>query len=43
MSLEDRIGALEAQMLQIQMLIRILKPVALMLGTSVGMDLHAFL
>tara|TARA_R110000823_G_C15937982_1_gene500129 strand:- start:242 stop:373 length:132 start_codon:yes stop_codon:yes gene_type:complete len=43
MGLEERIDALEVQMLQIQMLIRILKPVAIMLGTSVGMDLHAFL
>jgi hypothetical protein len=39
----DRVSALEDQMLQIQMLIRILKPVAMMLAASVGMDLHAFL
>jgi hypothetical protein len=39
----DRVAALEDQMLQIQMLIRILKPVAMMLAASVGMDLHAFL
>tara|TARA_R110000823_G_scaffold1482_2_gene5764 strand:+ start:355 stop:489 length:135 start_codon:yes stop_codon:yes gene_type:complete len=39
----DRVMALEDQMLQIQMLIRILKPVAMMLAASVGMDLHAFL
>ena len=39
----DRVSALEEQMLQIQMLIRILKPVAIMLGASVGMDLQAFL
>tara|TARA_R110000822_G_scaffold299292_2_gene422254 strand:- start:545 stop:679 length:135 start_codon:yes stop_codon:yes gene_type:complete len=39
----DRVDALEDQMLQIQMLIRILKPVAMMLAASVGMDLHAFL
>ncbi|MGY8753520.1 MAG: hypothetical protein ACKVIO_06440 [Phycisphaerales bacterium] len=39
----DRVIALEDQMLQIQMLIRILKPVAMMLAASVGMDLHAFL
>ena len=39
----DRVAALEDQMLQIQMLIRILKPVAIMLGASVGMDLQAFL
>ena len=39
----NRVVALEDQMLQIQMLIRILKPVAMMLAASVGMDLHAFL
>ena len=39
----DRVSALEDQMLQIQMLIRILKPVAMMLAASVGIDLHAFL
>jgi len=39
----DRVDALENQMLQIQMLIRILKPVAMMLAASVGIDLHAFL
>mgnify|MGYP003624994103 CR=1 FL=1 len=43
MTLEDRVGALEDQMLQIQMLIKILKPVAIMLGMSVGLDLSAFL
>jgi len=43
MTLEARVDALEEQMLQIQMLIRILKPVAIMLGASVGMDiLQAF-
>ena len=41
MTLEDRVGALEDQMLQ--MLIKILKPVAIMLGMSVGLDLSAFL
>jgi hypothetical protein len=39
----DRVVALEDQMLQIQMLIKILKPVAMMLAASVGLDLHAFL
>ena len=39
----DRVMALEDQMLQIQMLIRILKPVAMMLAARGGMDLHAFL
>jgi hypothetical protein len=39
----DRVNALEDQMLQIQLLIKILKPVAMMLAASVGLDLHAFL
>jgi len=43
MSLEDRVNALEDQMLQIQTLIKILKPVAIMLAASVGLDLSAFI
>jgi hypothetical protein len=43
MTLTDRVEALEDQMLQIQMLIKILKPVAIMLGMSVGLDLSALM
>lgn len=43
MTLTDRVDALEDQMLQIQMLIRILRPVAMMLAASVGLDLHGML
>jgi|TARA_R110000803_G_C11978195_1_gene320418 hypothetical protein len=43
MTLTERVEALEDQMLQIQMLIKILKPVAIMLGASVGMDLSALI
>lgn len=43
MSLEDRVGVLEDAMLEIQTLIKILKPIALLLAASIGVDLVDFI
>jgi|TARA_R110000824_G_C15212470_1_gene676733 hypothetical protein len=37
--LERRVDALELAMLEIQTLVKVLKPIAIMLAASVGMDL----
>jgi len=42
-ALEKRVEALELAMLELNTLVKILKPVALLLGASVGMDVTALL
>lgn len=42
-ALEKRVDALELAMLELNTLVKILKPVALLLGASVGIDVSNFI
>lgn len=40
-AVENRVDALEAAMAEIQTLVKILKPIAILLGASIGIDVHS--
>lgn len=42
-ALEHRVDAIEKAIAEFQAYIRMLKPIAIMLGASLGMDLHSLL
>jgi len=39
--LESRVDSVEKTLIEMQTLIRVLKPVAILLGASIGIDVHA--
>jgi tetrahydromethanopterin S-methyltransferase subunit G len=41
--LERRVDAIEKTLAEIQTLVKILRPIAILLGASVGIDVHGFL
>lgn len=40
-TVENRVDALEKAMAEIQTLVKILKPIAILLGASIGIDVHS--
>lgn len=42
-SLEHRVDEIEKTLVEMQTLVKILKPIAILLGASLGVDLHGFL
>jgi tetrahydromethanopterin S-methyltransferase subunit G len=42
-SLEHRVDEIEKTLVEMQTLIKILKPIAILLGASLGLDLHGIL
>lgn len=42
-SLEHRVDEIEKTLVEMQTLIKILKPIAILLGASLGLDLHAMI
>ena len=40
-SLEHRVDEIEKTIVELQTLIRILKPIAILLGASLGLDVHS--
>ena len=42
-SLEHRVDEIEKTLVEMKTLVKILKPIAILLGASLGVDLHGFL
>ncbi len=42
-ALEHRVDEIEKTLVEMKTLVKILKPIAILLGASLGIDLHAFM